>query len=668
MRRYSDLRLVWKVLAAPVVVILLLVGVAGFGIQGLGQAEGGFQGLDEGIVQPLTDALGVKDRLALFHARLLALLTTAANDKVVANSRDAAIDKLEVELAASQASVVAQSARWTQFVPSASVSAVQTGLQDYVESARSVLEATKADISYGVLLLSDTNPKFETLRARLDAIATTLQAQRTRLTAETHALAVAGRLRLAGLAALAALLGLVVAIWNARLIARPVIALTGVMQRLASRDMAAEILGAARHDELGAMARAVQVFKTSMIEETRLEARQETERGAAQRRQMAMDRHTHDFGTSISGVMASLAGSADGMRRAASMMAEAASRVREQAGSTVTRAVQASQDLSAVAAAVEQLTGSVDEVSRQVAATAQVAREAVQRAEAGHGSMRGLADATGRIGDVVQLIAGIAAQTNLLALNATIEAARAGDAGKGFAVVAGEVKTLAAQTAKATADIGGQIASVRQATEQSIAAMSEVGNIIGRMDEVATSVAAAVEQQSTTTREIASNVHAVSVATDQTAHAMEDVSGVADTAWTVSQEVLQSAEAIGRNSEKLRVEVDDFLTAVRDDTVERRRFERIAGNGATATVRAAGRDAVRVEVLDISRGGAALICGWQLSAGAEVEVELPDAGAFVAARVVRSGDNRLVVVFRQDPATLARVDRAYSALSTRAAA
>jgi methyl-accepting chemotaxis protein len=140
------------------------------------------------------------------------------------------------------------------------------------------------------------------------------------------------------------------------------------------------------------------------------------------------------------------------------------------------------------------MTVSVGEISRQVATAAEVARDAVRRAESGHVTMRGLAEATARIGDVLHLISDIAGQTNLLALNATIEAARAGEAGRGFAVVAGEVKALAGQTAKATADIGGQIAAVRDATDQSIAAMTEVTTVIGRIDAVASAIAAAVEQ------------------------------------------------------------------------------------------------------------------------------------------------------------------------------
>jgi methyl-accepting chemotaxis protein len=177
---------------------------------------------------------------------------------------------------------------------------------------------------------------------------------------------------------------------------------------------------------------------------------------------------------------------------------------------------------------------------------------------------------TTRIWDVVHLISDIASQTNLLALNATIEAARAGEAGKGFAVVAGEVKSLASQTGKATAEIGGQIDAVRAATAEAVAAMTEIDSIIGKLNEVSAAISAAVEEQSTTTREISHRVQAVSAATAGTAQAMVQVVDAAESAGNVSRDVEAGASAIGKESETLRIEVDQFLAAIRSDSDERR--------------------------------------------------------------------------------------------------
>jgi methyl-accepting chemotaxis protein len=181
-----------------------------------------------------------------------------------------------------------------------------------------------------------------------------------------------------------------------------------------------------------------------------------------------------------------------------------------------------------------------------------------------------LSTAATRIGNVIKLIQDIANQTNLLALNATIEAARAGEAGKGFAVVAGEVKSLAAQTAKATAEIGGQIASIREASSDAIAVMDSVASIIGKMDEVTAAIAATVEQQSATTREIAASIQMVAAETDRTVGAMQAVVGAAGNAGNASRDVLTGAAEVGQQAETLRVEVDRFLSAVREEAGERR--------------------------------------------------------------------------------------------------
>jgi methyl-accepting chemotaxis protein len=351
------------------------------------------------------------------------------------------------------------------------------------------------------------------------------------------------------------------------------------------------------------------------------------------------------------------------MRKSADVMTEAAVAVHQEAAETAGGAGKSSADLASVAAAVEQFTASVGEISRQVQVASEVAAQAVQRADSSQATIRGLAESTARIGDVVRLIDSIASQTNLLALNATIEAARAGDAGKGFAVVAGEVKALAAQSAKATAEIGAQIETVRGATEDTVNAMNEIGSIIGRMGEVSTAIAAAVEEQSVSTREIASSIQGVAGSTAQAANAMEHVVEVADRAGEASRNILTEAGEIGSESEKLRLQVEAFLQAVQTDSGERRRFERIAGLSLSATLTVAGAAPVKAAVLNLSRGGIALRHRALVQAGQDVQVDLPNAGGLVAGRVIRVTDGVVAIAFSDSPTILARIDRVLASLT-----
>jgi methyl-accepting chemotaxis protein len=374
--------------------------------------------------------------------------------------------------------------------------------------------------------------------------------------------AIMGGLALAGVAAL-----LVLIRWIFKsVISRRLRQITATMLRLAKGETELDIQGQDCADEIGDMARTVEVFKSNALEARRLAAEQTAGHAAAERRQAAIDVDTREFGTSVSSVMAALGSSAEDMRNAATTMSDATTTVHARAVATASAAVQSSSDLSTVATAVDGLQAAVGEISRQVTTASQVAREAVARAEASHTTMRDLTEAAQRIGDVVRLINDIASQTSLLSLNATIEAARAGEAGRGFAVVANEVKALAGQTGHATADIASQIATMRVAAEQAVAAMTEVGAIIGRMDEIAAAIASAVEEQGATTREISGSVQAVAAATNNAAHAMAEVSGVAEKASGVSQQVLQAAANLGCQAETLRGRVDHFLSSVRDET------------------------------------------------------------------------------------------------------
>jgi methyl-accepting chemotaxis protein len=462
-------------------------------------------------------------------------------------------------------------------------------------------------------------------------------------------------------------IGLALAALIGRGISRPILLLTTAMQRLAEGDLTLNIPALERRDEIGRMAQALLVFRRNAQEARALQGEVNRVAAMKDRRQEAMDRHTQDFGTSVSGVMASFTISAEGMRKAARGMSDVAESVREHAGGTAALADNSSSRLTSVAAATEEMAASVDEISRQVTAATEVARKAVAQARASQNGMNVLAESTSRIGEVVRLISAIAEQTNLLALNATIEAARAGEAGRGFAVVAGEVKALATQTANATREIGGQIDAVRTATDGSVAAMADVAQIIGQFDEVTTMIAAAIEQQSATTREIAANVQGVTVAGNQTSNAMKRVVGETAEAGVASQQVLEAAGTISLEADRMRSEVDQFLSALRDETGDRRRYERIPGNGATATLAGSKHASITVTVQDISRGGAALACDWEMEAGTEVTVDLPGAGAPVSARVVRTNGREIIIVFRQNPDTLSHVDEAIAALTRQAA-
>jgi methyl-accepting chemotaxis protein len=223
----------------------------------------------------------------------------------------------------------------------------------------------------------------------------------------------------------------------------------------------------------------------------------------------------------------------------------------------------ASANVQTVASASEEMAASVAEVGRQVLESSKIASEAVEQARQTDIRINELSQAASRIGDVVKLITAIAEQTNLLALNATIEAARAGEAGRGFAVVAQEVKALASQTAKATDEIGTQIASMQHATADSVAAIKAIGTTINRVSEIATVIAAAVEEQGVATEEIARNVQNAAKGTIQVADNIGDVRTGAKETGAASAQVLGSAKALSAEGGRLKTEVANFLQTVR---------------------------------------------------------------------------------------------------------
>jgi len=209
------------------------------------------------------------------------------------------------------------------------------------------------------------------------------------------------------------------------------------------------------------------------------------------------------------------------------------------------------------------LSSSIEEISRQVAHSATIAANAMSEAERTNSMVESLSEAAGKIGQVVNLINAIASQTNLLALNATIEAARAGEAGKGFAVVANEVKSLANQTAKATNEIGTQIGAVQAATRDAVGAITDIARTIGQINEIAGSIAAAVEEQGAATQEIARNVQQAAMGTQEVTGTIARVSAAAFETGNTAREVLSAAASLAQNSGVLEHQVDQFVADIR---------------------------------------------------------------------------------------------------------
>jgi methyl-accepting chemotaxis protein len=349
-----------------------------------------------------------------------------------------------------------------------------------------------------------------------------------------------------------------------RSIVPPIRRMTQAMSQLASGDTAVAVPSVGRHDEIGDMAGAVQVFKDNMIEADRLRAEQaETEKRVAAQRKADMNRLADEFHSAIGGIVETVSSASTELEAAAGTLTTTAETTQQLSTTVAAASEQASANVQSVASASEELASSVSEISRQVQESAKIAGEAVRQASETDARIGELSQAAGRIGDVVKLITAIAEQTNLLALNATIEAARAGDAGRGFAVVAQEVKALAAQTAKATDEIGTQIAGMQTATGDSVAAIKAIGATIARVSEIASTIAAAVEEQGAATQEISRNVQQAASGTTQVASNIIDVSRGASETGSASSQVLSSAQSLSSESNRLKLEVDKFLLNVR---------------------------------------------------------------------------------------------------------
>ena len=345
---------------------------------------------------------------------------------------------------------------------------------------------------------------------------------------------------------------------------QPITRMTGVMARLAGGKLDTQIPSLNRGDEVGAMARAVQVFRENALRVQAMESEQAGLKARAEEdRKVAMSRVADGFEQAIGKIVEAVSSASTEIEHAAGSLTKTAETNHQLTASAASASDRSSANVQSAAAASEEMASSVTEIGRQVQQSEKITNAAVRQAEQTNERISELSQSAGRIGEVVKLIAAVAEQTNLLALNATIEAARAGDAGRGFAVVASEVKALAAQTAKATEEIGAQITQMQSATQQSVSAIKAISTTIGQISEISTAIAAAVEEQGTATQEIARNVQQAAEGTIQVGDCIADVSRGAANTEAAAEKVHGFARSLSNEGNHLKLEVEKFLTTVR---------------------------------------------------------------------------------------------------------
>jgi methyl-accepting chemotaxis protein len=362
---------------------------------------------------------------------------------------------------------------------------------------------------------------------------------------------------------LAIIVGLVLAVLIGNGIARPIAQITTIMRELANGRTNIAIPHVRRHDEIGAMAVAVQSFKENRVLADKLASEKQAEVHSKEQRARTLEQLNMQFEAAASALTSTLSSAAANLKESAETMFTTTQQASTKSDTVRSAAQQASTNVETVASAAEELSMSIDGIDDRVVRSSTIATKAMMYANRTNQTVQTLVEDAQEIGKVLNLIRQIAHQTNLLALNATIEAARAGQFGRGFAIVASEVKSLAAQTGNSTIEIENQITKIQSVTGHVVSAIREIVATIGEMSEIAAEVASAVGQQRTATREIAQNAQQASISALEVAHAITSVEEASASTKFEANQVLDAASQLSRQSDELRVQFDKFIAGVR---------------------------------------------------------------------------------------------------------
>ncbi|WP_319532573.1 nitrate- and nitrite sensing domain-containing protein [uncultured Cohaesibacter sp.] len=430
--------------------------------------------------------------------------------------------------------------------------------------------------------------------------------------------------------------GAAMAYFVTRSVTKPLHQLASNMKHLSNNDTDIEIAGLQRTDEIGEMAKAVDVFRENAVERKRLETAAQKERDREQHRQVYLDGLVSDFRAVIDKTLVSVRGQTEAMNATANTLSDVAQSATAEAGSAERASAGASSNVKTVADATEEMVTSVREISTQAMQANQMVNSATEIAEATNKDVASLAEAAERIGTVVSMIRDIADQTNLLALNATIEAARAGEMGKGFAVVASEVKELASQTSKATEEISKQIAGVQGLTENAVAAIGRITNTVSDISSVTNAIAISVEQQENSSNEIANSIQ---MASSDTQIAMANAQGVSSVIGETANEaksVKLASDELAEAADQLARDVEGFLNSVADDVKERRASLRVSMN-QVVVVQSDGRR-TNAMLVNASETGCKIDKAGHVKPGDQVTLQLADGKMAKSTVVWKEGD------------------------------
>ena len=562
MKKFYDLPLAWKILIPPALTLLALFVVAAIAIAESKKQEVAVSRLDAVVFERLRTALEIKDGITLFDAGLHGLMAAATTE-----SDKKRIDSYAADLVAQIARVGEKLARFSEGAGDSGalktqLAGINQAFAGFRSAAVQVIDTAKLDAAYGAMLMGTAEEQFRAVRMKLDDLGSGLQMERVGIVAGMAEASAASRLEFSIVIAIAALLSLVIAALVARLISRPVLRLTSAMGQLAKGDTSVDVPDRLQRDEIGAMARALAIFKDAIIAKAALEVEKQGENARRLARQTEVEARILAFGDTVQTSLDRLAEAASTMKHTSEGMVDTAERTNEQSAGASSASEQVSRSVQATASATEELAASISEVGRQVNHSAAIAGRAAEQASRTNVTVQSFREASHKIGEVVGLINSIASQTNLLALNATIEAARAGDAGRGFAVVASEVKSLAGQTAKATEEIAGQVAAIQDVTIQAVDAIQSIGVTIAEMNEIARSVAATVHEQAVAAQEITRGTQQAAIGTNSLSGSIADLSQGAGQTGTAAVEVVNSAGAVGDQAALLRAEISSFLAGM----------------------------------------------------------------------------------------------------------